>query len=399
MKLILYYSSVLITLLFIFLSFYNMTVYLSYFNMFRSSVMAVSWVGYLTLFINILSLMYIISIIPKMKKDKIVLILVIIFLFQFFSNFINSNSYKNIINYIFQFNSNLIPLTVYLLILNTPLKSYNNLIKILKSLYILTLIVYLYYWNLTNSSMYAGEGFASFNNAYYLAYLLPVFLIHKSKINHFIIIITLIVVISSMKRGGTIGYILGIICYYFSTFKNIPFVKKVIISFFTIFILGVIMYFVDIFLNNTLFGRFEKISEDKGSARSSIFEEIFNNYLDFNFFELIIGKGENISVLLNSEQLTAHNDYLEILVSYGIFGVILYLIFFLIQLNLIKKLIRLEDINKSSTLTYMMILTLFLMLVSHVIIYPLFIIYIINLGIINSQLNFKQNENRTFSIS
>lgn len=398
MRNFLYYIVLLFILVYVFLNFYNVTVYLSYFNMSRSIVTGVTWVGYIPLLIILLIFLYFLTLRFNILSDKFSLILILIVSGQFLSNYLNSGNYKGFVSYVFLLTTNILPLFVYLFFLNTPIGLYNKVLKFFKVSFFVFLAFYIYYWNMTNNAMYRGEGFASFNNAYYLPFLLPFFLLKKNKYNNILIFITLIVVISSMKRGGNVAYILAIIFYFITILNKTSQLKKLFLIIFSLLAITLVLIFVNDYFENALFDRFINVTEDKGSSRASIFDEILNNYLNFDFINLLFGKGENISILLNSQNLTSHNDYIEILVSYGIFGLFLYFLFFYYQFKFRKNLLITRDTYSASVLTYLFVLTLFLMLVSHVIIYPLFILYIITLSLINFKKHNK-NENRIISIS
>jgi O-antigen ligase len=86
----------------------------------------------------------------------------------------------------------------------------------------------------------------------------------------------------------------------------------------------------DLYLNSYL--RIVNISEDGGSGRAYIWLEIIDFLGSASLENLILGGGSHYyHVAVNPNFSSAHNDFLELFLSYGIFGVIFY---FLILIRL-----------------------------------------------------------------
>jgi len=134
-------------------------------------------------------------------------------------------------------------------------------------------------------------------------------------------------------------------------------------------------YLTSLFENNILFSRLQRLGQDGGSGRISIYEEIFNSLESSSFFQLLFGHGYNSVIKITTEEVTAHNDFLEILYNYGIFAFFIYL---LIHYQLLKKTIY--CLKKRNTyafsMTYTYVIFIILSSISHIIIYQYFLILI-----------------------
>jgi hypothetical protein len=250
----LYCKAVILLLsLYWFVAFYNMTAYLSEFNISNSVVFAVSWEGYIPIIINVFIVLFLIGL-KKIRTDKISGLLFVIFIFQLIVNYINNNSYSGILNYIFEMSILALYPLLYLFSINFSINNNFKLsfeVKIFKILVISIFIVYWYYWNKTNLSLLRGEGYASLNNAYYLLFLLPMFLIFGKK-DIVYVLLGLLVIVSSMKRGGTLAYGAAILFYLRNVYFN-KFTAKNFLKFFFIFVTTIgVFILIDTYLDGTL---------------------------------------------------------------------------------------------------------------------------------------------------
>lgn len=221
---------------------------------------------------------------------------------------------------------------------------------------------------------------ASVNHIYFIVLLLPGVLLIKNGLfrNSFLIAIVLLTVLSA-KRGAMLAIFVSSAVYIYYTYvKN----KGKGINGFGVF-LGIILVFGIAYLftvindsyGGYLLSRFERLEEDKGSGRLDIYSEVLKNFNISPWYEKLIGHGHNMVKQSTSFFLSAHNDYLEVLYDYGIIGLIILL--FIVK-ELLKRsiiLYRLKSINFASYFAAVIIF-LFMTSVSHIILYPTYIIFL-----------------------
>jgi len=245
-------------------------------------------------------------------------------------------------------------------------------------LYIVNLLFYIYVLQFKNQDI---EGkLASVSHVYYIILLLPWILTFKNKtVKNLLLLLTIIVTVLSAKRGAilTVGLI-AIIYLYFDYIVFMRGVKKiygVVIG----MVLGLLIVYSFIYLNDIndgyLLQRFENVEEDKGSGRLYIYEEVLHLYDRLPWEMKLFGASHNSVIKTTSVGLSAHNDYLEVLYDYGIIGFFLLISFLLIIIRNTRHLYR---IRSRVFVAYFASLIIFLIMtmVSHLILYPTYIIYL-----------------------
>ena len=152
-------------------------------------------------------------------------------------------------------------------------------------------------------------------------------------------IITLIPSIIVGKRGAFLSVLFSTIIYLLTKSKKQNFISakwfKIFISFFILFLI-IIFYYIGKKYDIFIFDRLMSITSDGGSGRLELAKDMVGLLKQNGMKEWLFGHGSftSSSFLGNS----SHNDILEMLWSYGLFGFIPYLImifnFFRIAANL-----------------------------------------------------------------
>lgn len=212
---------------------------------------------------------------------------------------------------------------------------------------------YFYIFFFRNEFAYLNV-FASLNSSYYLLLLLPCALIDSSKPVYKLIAIILVslIVFSSMKRGGIIALILGLILYYvvkkFCIRRNSVRTGRLLFSVISIVLIVAIMIFAliqfDAIAGGFMSSRFESIADDEGSGRLGLYREVIDKIQDFDLLPFLFGHGKLAVAKVTSYGLSAHNDFLEILYDYGFLLFICYVVFHFCLIFKISKLIRLKSV-------------------------------------------------------
>lgn len=176
-----------------------------------------------------------------------------------------------------------------------------------------------------------SSAFLLLNPVYCIAYLMPVVLLLRSKVFKVIgLLLIFVVVVLSYKRLAILAYSASILVYFYclsKTSSNAGLWRTI-----TAF-LGVVMFIAVLaFSFRYLAGAFGlewgarmgDIAESGGSGRLDIWREIISA-LKAQPEYLLIGHG--YEALLINMDVWAHNDFLEILYSFGMVGLTIYLMF------------------------------------------------------------------------
>lgn len=207
------------------------------------------------------------------------------------------------------------------------------------------------------------------NIAYNFVVIVPYLFLIRRKI--FAVILSLFIIyaiIEGSKRGAVLVGAIGVIMLAINWLRESEArnrLKNILFWLLGASFIG--LYFVNHLMSNAyLLARLENI--ESGSGRNIIFENILRNWsAQDGIINLLFGAGMAASRKYSEVDNYAHNDWLEILVNYGIFGVFIYLAIYLYGYTLVfEKLRNQSDISvyKASlfaVLTMMLITTLFSM--------------------------------------
>lgn len=170
------------------------------------------------------------------------------------------------------------------------------------------------------------------NTGYYFVMLLPyVFLFKRKLLSYLSILIIMTFTIQSAKRGALITSLAGSLVFiYYQLFqqgtKNL--IRNIVLT--TVALASITLYLYNLFLKNDfLVTRLSKIDEG-GSGRSTIYSNLIENwYGSDNILNFIFGYGFISSVNHSGTGNVAHNDWLEMLINFGLLGFAIYLFVFI----------------------------------------------------------------------
>ena len=113
--------------------------------------------------------------------------------------------------------------------------------------------------------------------------------------------------------------------------------------------------------------RFETVTNDEGSGRLDVYKSYIKEFAIMDSNQLIVGHGFNSGVSLMG--ISAHNDWLETLYDFGIFGLVIYAVF---NVLLLKRVFMLIKLNSPFAGPYAASYAIFvtMSMISHLIIYP-----------------------------
>lgn len=219
-----------------------------------------------------------------------------------------------------------------------------------------TIVLVFYLWATIfasrNIAIMYDRDFAVLNLSYYILVLIPfVFFIKRKIIRNILIVLSILIVVFSMKRGAIIILPLMFLMRSYTeaklSNKNLSNLTRAI--FFGILFIIAIVY-IDNIADNILLERFTREQLTDGSGRREIYSIVINNLSTRFWPTYLIGSGSGSSVKLIGTG--AHNEWLEFLYSFGVFGVILYFVF---CVSLVKRYLSLLKEKNILSMTYGML--------------------------------------------
>lgn len=220
--------------------------------------------------------------------------------------------------------------------------------------------------------------------SYFPLYVLPILLLSPSRtIRYVSIIITSIIIISAVKRGGLIALAASLMVYVFvkQYVSGTSKFKKAAIFISILAIMAGVSYYLMESTDNNVIERITQISDDGGSDRDVLWMDTYQNIQNRDISYKLVGNGYRSAQETSSFQLPAHNDFLEIWHDFGLIGLILYLIAFfslcLYAYRLIKRKSRYAP-HMAMILVYYFIFSM----ISIIILYPLTLLLLFSIGII-----------------
>lgn len=218
------------------------------------------------------------------------------------------------------------------------------------------------------------------NIIYFPLLTLPWLLCIKNKYLKNILFLSLFaIVVFSLKRSAILVMLVMLIPFVKTNAKVFQkykvFNAVIFLLFFSFF--GYAFYKVNEIVGAGAVSRIAAMSEDQGSSRIGIYEEVIDLQLSAGLPEWIMGHGHFGVSKTISWEMSAHNDFLEVLFNYGTILFLLYLSLWFIVLLQMKKLYSLRSPLFLAYLSSISIFFIFSM-VSHLILYPSYFIYIVS---------------------
>ncbi len=193
-------------------------------------------------------------------------------------------------------------------------------------------VLFYFFLTVVNTFQASSDYNLSFNPVFYLSYLLPaILLIPKKTLKISGLLLIFAAILISYKRSAFLAFITAIPVYLYASnaISMSGKLKKLTLITFGGAILLLLLVFTFNFVVDTsgrdLTGRLETLADDKGSGRLDIYTGYMGLLGSQSFFEWIIGSGANATA--NTKYRWAHNDIIEVLYSFGLIGLMIYLLF------------------------------------------------------------------------
>ena len=171
--------------------------------------------------------------------------------------------------------------------------------------------------------------------------LLPMVLIIRNRMISLILFcVCLFFLIQGAKRGNIVAAVIPSALYVWMLFKENrkSFFRTLLLI---VAIICIAIWVKDIILaDDYLLQRYEDTLEGNSSDRDMIYQTMWNMWYESdNILTIIFGYGFAGTVTFSPMHKMAHNDWLEILVDYGLVGIICYLWIFI---SFFKRMIKME---------------------------------------------------------
>lgn len=187
------------------------------------------------------------------------------------------------------------------------------------------LILTIQYFRIYTIANAVGE--AHLMTSYYPMFLLPLVLMHNSKIVRYLsIILITFVIFSSVKRGGLVALTISLIVYILSQ-RHIQSkgIKSILYAVLALSVLSSIF----MYLASTEYGgvieRMTSIQDDGGSGRTNVWATTWSMIQNTKGLKYLIGHGFSTVLRDSPLYLSAHNDFMEAWYDFGIIGCLLYI--------------------------------------------------------------------------
>lgn len=170
------------------------------------------------------------------------------------------------------------------------------------------------------------------NAAYFVLGLFPfVFLFQKKPVIQYVLVgIIMFYVVMGMKRGALLVAIVLLLWFVIVSNRTASRSRKFFIIGLTLALIIIGYQFIVQFYDSSEYfqQRVEDTMEGSSSGRDVIYSNLWNHFLNNdNFFQLLFGEGANATVKVST--MSAHNDWLELLIDCGVLTVFLYFIYYL----------------------------------------------------------------------
>lgn len=184
------------------------------------------------------------------------------------------------------------------------------------------------------------------NSCYYCALLLPFALcIRRQLLRNTFMLLCLIPSVIALKRGAFLSVIIGIVVYFIAARKNEEFkINRNRYAFWGILaVIGIFftMIYMSQRLSVNMIERLLATSDDGGSGRVDLLKRMVSLLWNNDFKGFLIGHGSFTSSALIGN--SSHNDFLEMLWSYGILGFVPYIYIVITFVKTCRSLKRTES--------------------------------------------------------
>ena len=238
------------------------------------------------------------------------------------------------ISYLYYIYSSLLPIYTFYYFAKTGWLTEKRIIVLL---FVFLISASIYFWmayeQLLIKALIRGDDSDEFTNnvGYTFVYMFPlVFFLKKYKaLQYALIIYVFYYIMISMKRGAMLIGGLCLLYFIYQIWKESSSWKRFVLLL-CVGVLSVIgMHFIaDMFADSLYFqARIEQTLSGDSSGRDQIYSHLIDYFMNkTSLSQFVFGSGANATIDVSG--INAHNDWLELLINQGLFGVVIYILYF-----------------------------------------------------------------------
>lgn len=315
------------------------------------------------------------------KKSKGLFILALATLFWAFtilSTVLNVNQYGNGVAVLEILSNQSVWLAVFIIAFYCSKKNVGNINRLV--LFTLPLFVFLFLQYKLLGTFNMVDSPEAMSSIYYIIMFLPFVLdVKKSTLKAVLVLLITFCVLISLKRTGFLALVFSLLGYFIVEYGSRTKKKKLYLFLGSLLVAGMMMYLYSYIigkLNLDIIARLNDLKNDWGSGRNIIYEDVWAAIKTTPFMERFFGYGYNGVFLTGAASLSAHNDFLEVLYDYGLFGFALYISFIVTLIKYNVKIYK-GAFESAAGFTASLVLFFTFSMFSHLIYYPTYFAYLL----------------------
>ena len=270
----------------------------------------------------LISLWYVLKQIKQKKNVTLIKVGMCYACYLFVATFLNSNMLNSYVKVFESITWLLMLLVGYYIGFRNNLSSGDVIAKrvLLFCLPVVSVYILLFYYF---QGIIAGDAF--FN----VIVLFPfVLMLNSGKLKNVLVLFFILMIMLSLKRSIFLSLFASLVSYYLMEGK----LKQKFV--FVLCFCALMMFFL--FVENVpMLERFISIVDDGGSGRNTIYLELWQIFSAGTIFQMLLGNG--IRSTVDAIGFFAHNDFLQLLIDFGLIGGCFYIILIASIIHDIKK--------------------------------------------------------------
>jgi O-antigen ligase len=318
--------------------------------------------------------------ITKNSKGLFILALATLFwVFTILSTVLNVNQYGEGISVLEILSNQSVWLAVFIIAFYCSKKNVKNINRLV--LFTLPLFVFLFLQYKLLGTFNVVDTPEAINSIYYIIMFLPFVLdVKKSTLKTVLVLLITFCVLISLKRTAFLALVFSLSGYFIVEYSSRMKKKRLYFLLGSLLVAGLMMYLYSYIieeLNLDIIVRLNNLKSDWGSGRNIIYEDVWAAIIKSTpFMERFFGYGYNGVFLTNAASLSAHNDFLEVLYDYGLFGFALYISFIVTLIKYNVKIYK-GAFESAAGFTASLVMFFTFSMFSHLIYYPTYFAYLL----------------------
>lgn len=225
---------------------------------------------------------------------------------------------------------------------------------------------------------------------------LLVFFNNKTILQYILLAISMVFVMLSMKRGAILVAFSSLIPFSIMLWKQSSKLKRIVLcAFIILFVVGGIYFTYHLLQTNEYFvTRIEDTKGGDSSFRDYLYSQLWYHFKNEpSLLTIIFGAGANATLRITENY--AHNDWLEILTNQGLFGIMIYLLYWMRLWLSYRECKKIPELNIAQSGILIFMVASFMMTIFSMSYANLSIGLTMTLGICLGQITLYQNKQET----